>query len=141
MAEAFELVRADLARVEEGLARESRSGIAPVAEIADYLLSAGGKRLRPALHLLAAKFCGYKGPSAIQAITLLPHSIQFSDNIEEAVTGADAVVLLTEWNQYRGLDLEKIRLAMSGDVFIDLRNVYERDLIQKHGFIYTCVGR
>ena len=57
------------------------------------------------------------------------------------MTGADAVVLMTEWNQYRGLDLEKLKSQMKGDVFVDLRNVYERGLMQAHGFRYTCVGR
>ena len=48
---------------------------------------------------------------------------------------------MTEWNQYRGLDLKKLKAQMRGDVFIDLRNVYERPLMLAHGFKYTCVGR
>jgi UDPglucose 6-dehydrogenase len=48
---------------------------------------------------------------------------------------------MTEWNVYRGLDLGKVKSLMSGDVFIDLRNVYERDRVQSHGFQYSCVGR
>jgi UDPglucose 6-dehydrogenase len=76
-----------------------------------------------------------------EAKTLLPDAIQFVDNIESAVTGADAVVIMTEWNEYRGLDLEEIRAAMKGDVFVDLRNVYEPKLMQERGFTYVCVGR
>jgi UDPglucose 6-dehydrogenase len=71
----------------------------------------------------------------------LPAAIQYSNSIDEAVTGADAIVLLTEWNQYRGLDLARIKSLMKGNVFVDLRNVYERDLMQGHGFEYSCVGR
>jgi UDPglucose 6-dehydrogenase len=71
----------------------------------------------------------------------LPPAINYADTIEEAVTGADAIVLLTEWNEYRGLDLENTRKLMRGDVFVDLRNVYEKDLMQAHGFEYSCVGR
>ena len=71
----------------------------------------------------------------------LPAAIHYADSIEEAVAGADAVVLITEWNQYRGLDLDKLKSQMKGNVFVDLRNVYERDLMQAHGFEYTCVGR
>jgi UDPglucose 6-dehydrogenase len=63
------------------------------------------------------------------------------NSIEEAVAGADAVVLMTEWNQYRGLDLKALRAAMRGDVFIDLRNVYERPLMERAGLRYTSVGR
>ena len=48
---------------------------------------------------------------------------------------------MTEWNQYRGLNLERLRARMRGKVFIDLRNVYERDAVEQHGFQYTCVGR
>ncbi|RLA42509.1 MAG: hypothetical protein DRQ97_13920 [Gammaproteobacteria bacterium] len=76
-----------------------------------------------------------------EAKALLPDTIQLVDNIETAVQNADAIVLLTEWNQYRGLNLGNIRSAMQGNAFVDLRNVYERDLVQRHGFVYTCVGR
>ncbi len=71
----------------------------------------------------------------------LPEAIQYAASIDEAVAGADAVVLMTEWNQYRGLDLDRLRSGMKGDVFVDLRNVYERGLMEAKGFRYTCVGR
>jgi len=76
-----------------------------------------------------------------EAKALLPHSIQYMDSIEAAVSGADAIVLMTEWNQYRGLDLAKTKSLMRGKVFVDLRNVYEPELMARHGFDYTCVGR
>jgi len=71
----------------------------------------------------------------------LSDSIHYADSIEEAVTDADAVVLMTEWNQYRGLNLANIKAQMKGNVFIDLRNVYEKELMERNGFEYTCVGR
>ncbi|MCB1679615.1 MAG: UDP-glucose/GDP-mannose dehydrogenase family protein [Halioglobus sp.] len=71
----------------------------------------------------------------------LPAITHYATSIDEAVSGADAVVLMTEWNQYRGLDLAHIRSQMNGNVFVDLRNVYERSLMERHGFSYTCVGR
>ncbi len=76
-----------------------------------------------------------------EAKSLLPDSMQYLNSIEEAVKDADAIVLMTEWNQYRGLDLTKIKLIMKGNIFIDLRNVYEKDMMVQHGFDYTCVGR
>ncbi|MBE9540250.1 MAG: UDP-glucose/GDP-mannose dehydrogenase family protein [Proteobacteria bacterium] len=76
-----------------------------------------------------------------EAKPLLPDSIAYMDSINETVKDADAIVLLTEWNQYRGLDLAKIKSMMKGKVFIDLRNVYERHLMEEHGFDYTCIGR
>jgi len=71
----------------------------------------------------------------------LPGAIQYQDSVEDTIADADAIVLMTEWNVYRGLDLGKVKSLMSGDVFIDLRNVYERDRVQSHGFQYSCVGR
>lgn len=76
-----------------------------------------------------------------EAKNILPDSIQYMDDIEDAIKDADAIVLLTEWNQYRGLDLDKVKSMMKGNVFVDLRNVYEKDLMEQHGFEYTCVGR
>ena len=80
-----------------------------------------------------------KGIPAAQA--LLPESVVFFDDIFETLSGADAVVLMTEWNVYRGMDLEKIRETMNGNVFIDLRNVYDPEPMQEAGFDYHCVGR
>jgi UDPglucose 6-dehydrogenase len=71
----------------------------------------------------------------------LGDTIAYVDSIAEAVRDADAVVLMTEWNEYRGLDLAKLKSQMRGNVFVDLRNVYEQDLMQRHGFEYSCVGR
>jgi len=71
----------------------------------------------------------------------LPGAIEYADTIEDAVRDADAVVLMTEWNQYRGLDLDQLKSLMRGNVFVDLRNVYERPTMQAHGFQYSCVGR
>jgi UDPglucose 6-dehydrogenase len=48
---------------------------------------------------------------------------------------------MTEWNQYRGLDLKKVKSMMKGNVFVDLRNVYEAELMDEIGFDYYCVGR
>ncbi|MDH5570225.1 MAG: UDP-glucose/GDP-mannose dehydrogenase family protein [Gammaproteobacteria bacterium] len=76
-----------------------------------------------------------------EAKKILPDSIIYCDSVDQTVKDADVVVLMTEWNQYRGLDLEHIKNLMKGDVFVDLRNVYERGLMEKHGFKYHCVGR
>jgi UDPglucose 6-dehydrogenase len=59
----------------------------------------------------------------------------------DTVRAADAVILMTEWNQYRGLDLDKLKSMMRGNVFVDLRNVYEREPMQAHGVSFSCVGR
>src|SRR5580704_15988548 len=62
----FDLVRDDLAKVEEEFGRQAVSGVQPITEIGQYLKNGGGKRLRPALVLLASKLCGYTGPAAVR---------------------------------------------------------------------------
>jgi UDPglucose 6-dehydrogenase len=76
-----------------------------------------------------------------EAKKLLPAGIQYFDSIYETFENADAVVLMTEWNLYRGLDLAKVKSLMKGNVFVDLRNVYEKPAMEEHGFEYYCVGR
>ncbi|MEP4485962.1 MAG: UDP-glucose/GDP-mannose dehydrogenase family protein [Halioglobus sp.] len=107
----------------------------------DDMRDAPSLAILPALADKGAIIIAHDPKGMTEAKTLLPESIQFVDNVARAVTGADAVVLLTEWNQYRGMDLEALKVQMRGNVFIDLRNVYERDLMLQCGFKYTCVGR
>ena len=76
-----------------------------------------------------------------EAKALLPDAVEYVEDVWEALDGADAVVLLTEWNVYRGLDLDEVRRRMRGRVFVDLRNVYEPEQMRALGFEYTCVGR
>jgi UDPglucose 6-dehydrogenase len=59
----------------------------------------------------------------------------------QACEGADAAVLVTEWNQFRLLDLERMRRALRSPVMVDLRNVYDPATLRKAGFDYTSVGR
>ena len=71
---------------------------------------------------------------------LLPGVTWFADPME-AAAGADIVLVLTEWNEFRALDLKKLRSAMKGDVLVDLRNVYAPKLAVEAGFSYRGVGR
>jgi len=75
------------------------------------------------------------------AIPMVLAGVTSHDDLYEAVEGADAVVLMSEWNQYRGLDLLRLRDLMRGEVFVDLRNVCEREVMCEAGFDYHCVGR
>jgi UDPglucose 6-dehydrogenase len=59
----------------------------------------------------------------------------------EAARGADAVVIVTEWDAFRALDLPKLKSIMAAPVLVDLRNVYRRDEVEQAGFAYTAVGR
>jgi len=59
----------------------------------------------------------------------------------DAAEGADAVILATEWNQFRGLDLDRLKRQLRRPVMIDLRNIYEPETLRSKGFEYTGVGR
>lgn len=76
-----------------------------------------------------------------EAKALLPETIQYFDDIYATLERVDAVIILTEWNTYRGLDLERIRDNMQGKVFLDLRNIYEPARMRELGFEYYCIGR
>ncbi|MEJ5348995.1 MAG: UDP-glucose/GDP-mannose dehydrogenase family protein [Desulfosoma sp.] len=75
-----------------------------------------------------------------EAAKLLPEVIYCSSPYE-ACKGAHCVVLLTEWNEYRALDLPRLKSLLAEPVFVDLRNVYEPDQMKALGFRYDCVGR
>ena len=55
--------------------------------------------------------------------------------------GADALVILTEWDQFRALDLERVKKALRSPIVIDLRNIYKPADMAERGFQYTSVGR
>jgi UDPglucose 6-dehydrogenase len=76
-----------------------------------------------------------------EAKSLLPDSVEYYDNLSEVFVGVDAVILLTEWNVYRGMDMKQVLQSMQGNTLIDLRNVYEVEEMQGLGFDYHCVGR
>ena len=60
--------------------------------------------------------------------------------MSECVKGADAVVLLTEWNQYRTMNLKELKDSMKGNRFFDFRNIYDAKIVVSHGFEYVGVG-
>lgn len=80
-------------------------------------------------------------PKGMQEASNYLKEISFTHSPYEACNEADAVVLLTEWHQYRALDLERIRNSMDNAKFIDLRNVYEPQKMREYGFEYIGVGR
>jgi len=67
--------------------------------------------------------------------------VTYSRGPYDCVEDADAVVIVTEWEQFRALDLERVRDLMACPVMVDLRNVYRPEDMKKHGFAYSCVGR
>ncbi|MEO0438609.1 MAG: UDP-glucose/GDP-mannose dehydrogenase family protein [Pseudomonadota bacterium] len=107
----------------------------------DDMRDAPALAILPALADRGAVIRAHDPEGVEEAKSLLPESIEYVDDIEDAVREADAVVLMTEWNQYRGMSLSSVRGQMRGDVFIDLRNVYEPKTMAEAGFTYYGVGR
>ena len=68
-------------------------------------------------------------------------SLSFFEDEYEAMIGADALVIVTEWNQYRNLDLEHVKQLLSSAIFFDLRNIYKRNDMEEKGFSYHAVGQ
>tara|TARA_R110002110_G_scaffold322777_3_gene535196 strand:- start:8234 stop:9538 length:1305 start_codon:yes stop_codon:yes gene_type:complete len=76
-----------------------------------------------------------------EAKHLLPAEVIYCNDPYEAVTKADVLVIVTEWNAYRALDFGKLNTLMNGRVLVDLRNIYDPVEVEKSGFAYTGVGR
>jgi UDPglucose 6-dehydrogenase len=80
-------------------------------------------------------------PRAMEEAAKSLPQVEFCSTAYEACKGADAVVLMTEWNEYRALDLGRIKSLLKQPVFIDLRNVYSPGAMKQLGFRYHSVGR
>jgi UDPglucose 6-dehydrogenase len=76
-----------------------------------------------------------------QARPLLPECVTYCRDAFDAAQGADALVLITEWNEFRALSPTRLRDTMRGRVMVDLRNVYDPAAMRQAGFEYHCVGR
>ena len=87
-----------------------------------------------------AKVRAYDPVAMSEAKKLLP-DIDYAEDEYAAVTGADALVFVTEWNQFRALDLARIRDLMATPKVADLRNIYDPDDMKELGFEYVGVGR
>jgi UDPglucose 6-dehydrogenase len=107
----------------------------------DDMRDAPSVTIIPALVERGAQIHAHDPQGMDEARKVLPQEVVYFSDIYESVDQADAVVLLTEWNVYRGLDIDRLRRRMRGNAFVDLRNVYEPAAMQQAGFEYSCVGR
>ncbi len=107
----------------------------------DDMREAASLDMIPRLIEAGASISAYDPASMEQARPLLPAGVRYAASALEAATAADALVILTEWNEFRALAPEKLRAAMRGDVVVDLRNVHDPATMQAAGFRYVPVGR
>ncbi|MEM9738478.1 MAG: UDP-glucose/GDP-mannose dehydrogenase family protein [Pseudomonadota bacterium] len=80
-------------------------------------------------------------PEAMHEAKEMMPNVHYAGTPWDAVEGADALVLITEWHQFRALDLERVKRSMKGDVVVDLRNIYDPADMAKRDFKYTSIGR
>jgi UDPglucose 6-dehydrogenase len=78
-------------------------------------------------------------PEGHEARQLLP-GVEFKPGPYEAAEGADALLILTEWDQFRALDLDRVKLLMRAPLVVDLRNIYSPQDMRARGFDYVGVG-
>jgi len=76
-----------------------------------------------------------------QARPVLPPGVIYCTDAIDAAKGADLLVVVTEWNEFRAIAPERLREAMRGDLIVDLRNMYEKASMQAAGFRYQSIGR
>jgi UDPglucose 6-dehydrogenase len=93
-----------------------------------------------ALHDLGASVRGYDPAGIEQAKPLLP-AVTYCTSAYDAAEGAHAVVIATEWEQFRALDLGRLKSVMAQPVIVDLRNIYRPDEMRRANFRYLAVGR
>ena len=94
----------------------------------------------PALAALGAKVRAFDPESMEQARPLLP-GVDFAADAYACIQGADALVIVTEWDEFRALDLDRVKASLKSPIVVDLRNIYRPGEMRRRGFQYTSVGR
>jgi len=97
--------------------------------------------LVPRLMAAGARVRAFDPAGIGQARALLPAGLEYAANALDAAADADALVLLTEWNEFRALSPQRLKAAMRGNVLLDLRNVYDPETMRAAGFRYASIGR
>lgn len=106
----------------------------------DDMRDAPSLDILPILTAAGAKVKAFD-PEAMDEAKHLLEDIEYAGNAYEAAEQANALVIITEWDQFRALDLKRVKDAMTGNVLVDLRNIYTPADAGKYGFAYTSIGR
>ena len=106
----------------------------------DDMREAPSLTIVPMLEAAGAKVRAFDPEGMGEARQLLA-DIQYCDGPYHAMEGADATVIITEWDQFRALDFDQVKSTMRGNVLVDLRNIYKPEDMESRGFDYHCVGR
>jgi UDPglucose 6-dehydrogenase len=106
----------------------------------DDMREAPSIALVTALRDMGAKVRAYD-PAGMEQAKLVLDEVTYCDGPYACAEGADALVIVTEWEQFRALDLDRLKHVMASPVLVDLRNIYRPDEMAKCGFVYDSVGR
>jgi UDPglucose 6-dehydrogenase len=80
-------------------------------------------------------------PEGMQAARAMLTDVDYARDAYDCARGADALVIVTEWDLFRALDLRRLKAALSEPVVVDLRNIYRPDEMRRQGFTYVSIGR
>ena len=105
----------------------------------DDMREAPSLAIIPALAAEGARICAYDPEGGREASRLL--DVQLCNDAYEAISGADGVVILTEWNEFRALDIARMKTLLKRPLMVDLRNIYLPRQMAEGGFEYVSVGR
>ena len=99
----------------------------------------------PSLELIPALIKGgamvnVYDPEGMENAKKIINDVQWCDNAYDALSGSDVGIILTEWNEFRALDLNRVKGEMRNPLILDLRNIYEMDEMSTAGFEYHCLG-
>jgi UDPglucose 6-dehydrogenase len=83
---------------------------------------------------------GYDPENMEQARQVLPE-LQLAENAYDCLAGAEAMVIVTEWDEFRALDLPRVKTLLASPVVVDLRNIYRPENMARMGFVYVSVGQ
>ena len=106
----------------------------------DDMRDAPSLAIIPALQDAGAAIRAYDPAAMHEAASMLP-GVHWCEDAYDAAAGSDAVVLITEWNEFRALDFERLASTVKTKVLVDLRNVYRPDEVRAAGFAYSSIGR
>jgi UDPglucose 6-dehydrogenase len=106
----------------------------------DDMREAASVTILPALQKRGIKIRAHDPEGMDEAKKQMP-DLDYRNDPYEAIEGADALVILTEWNSYRSLDLDRVKSLLKAPVFVDLRNIYRPAEMQAAGFQYSSLGR
>lgn len=94
----------------------------------------------PALQEAGAKVRAYD-PAGMEHAKDMLTDVEWASSSYEAISGADALAIVTEWNEFRALDLARVKQSLTAPIIIDLKNIYRPEAMREAGFTYVSVGR